>query len=263
MNSSGKIKKAKNKSKEKIEDARMSSIRESGFNPIVEVVGESSKSQFHFKKASIRESGDTNKFSYKIDSDTVKYEDHKKKDKAEISENINTKHDHHEYQTDEDDEEEKVHMQPYSYRSKITERNTKVKKIKKNNKVVERLYTIKTSNMFSKTQAFKDEINVEDHTPNTKYNKFLDKTLIAPNSQTNFNGNKTVVLHHAAIFSPFRVKVGRHRHSNSETIVKTQSFKSNHNSQKFSKNGKKILTPDNPSLIIFQSKLEEPGLKTK
>ena len=252
----------KTSGKEDQEDIKKSSIRESRFNPIVEVVGESSKSQLKFKKPSIRESIDTNNLSNNIDSDTVKYKDHRK-DKAETLQVVQAEQDHQEYQTDED-EEEKVHMQPYSYRSKITEKVTKKSnKTNKKNKVVDRLYTIKTSNMFNKTQPLKDDIKVEDHTPNSKYNTFLDNTLAGFNSYPNINLNKTVTCNHVPILSPLRMKIGLHRHSNSDTILKTRSFKSNHNSQKFSKQEKKILTPENPSLIIFKKPIENMVANSK
>lgn len=92
----------------------------------------------------------------------------------------------------EDEDEEKMQMQPYSFRSKFTDNPTEKKQIKRD-RIVDRLYTLKVDNDQRKPTKFNNVIKVEDNTPNGKYSSFLDNPLIDTTLQSGFIGHQTMM----------------------------------------------------------------------
>lgn len=95
-------------------------------------------------------------------------------------------------------------------------------------------------------------------TPNSNYKTYLDTSAIGKYPNKGFKGNQTVIHKNKAMLTPHKIRFHRHRHSNSDTLIKSSSFKSSHNSQLASKYLKKVLSTDNPSLIISKKPLENP-----
>ena len=85
-----------------------------------------------------------------------------------------------ENQTDDEDEDENIRMQPYSYRSKQTDNKSNLKTFKQD-EVVDRLYTVKPRENNENQKALKRMIRVEDNSPNANIGKFLDKNLNTAN----------------------------------------------------------------------------------
>ena len=67
-------------------------------------------------------------------------------------------------------------MEPYSYRSKQTDSKSNAKTVKQD-KVVDRLYTIKPKENNENQKALRRMIRVEDNSPDSKFDKFLNKNL--------------------------------------------------------------------------------------
>jgi len=167
-----------------------------------------------------------------------------------------------------DFEEENVHLQPYSERSKITDNSKDIKSNKKvkstatcwflidiKSFVVERLYTVKSDDKRNDRYRLKnDKIKVEENTPQSKYNKALENLLIDPFITNGLKGHKTIVHSDKSLFPPFK-KLQKHRHSNSDTLIKSSSFKSSHQNQLVSKYNKNLTAPNNPALVICKKQL--------
>lgn len=129
-------------------------------------------------------------------------------------------------QTDDEDYEENVRMQPYSYRSKQSGKKS-YSKSSKHEKVVNRLYTIKPKENAVNEKAIKDMIRVEDNSPNSKIKNYLDNSIPQDSSHNNnFPGYKTLTNRYKSGLSPNKMKIHRHKHSNSDTLVKSSSYKS-------------------------------------
>lgn len=209
-------------------------------------------------------------------------------------------------------------MEPYSYRSKLTD-NNKIRKASKHDRIASRLYTIKPQNINnSELEGLKDaklqrgietkwntvgkdviesnnhllfyspkqwlpvlfriesplgqqknqqfckdslHINIEDHTPNWKYDSFLDNSLDTNQRyQKGFTGDKNRnITGHKGMSSNSKLKLHRHKHSNSDTILNSSYYnKSNQNVNLTSKyRAKKSKSPDeNPSLTISKKPIE-------
>lgn len=146
-------------------------------------------------------------------------------------------------------------MEPYSFRSKMTEKSAKKMSGRKKNNVVDRLYTIKTDQKKINSQTINPVIRVEDSTPNSKYKTYLENPFLEGNMKT-LAGNQTVVHKNGTLLSPFKTR-HRHRHSNSDTLIKSSSFKSSNHAQLLSKYVKKEINNNNPSLMISKKPLEK------
>lgn len=232
-------------------DVKLVPKRQHNIVPIVEAVGESSNTQFNFKSREVRDSADTKFMSNNFESDTVKYLDQDRTFEYDNRvEHGNDRHDNAE--NTEDEEEEKIQMQPYSYRSKITDNPTEKKSSKRDN-VVDRLYTLKIDNDNRKPGKLTNIIKVEDNTPNGKYSSFLDNPLIEATLQSGFIGHQTMMHKNKSLLSPFKSHP-RHRHSNSDTLLKSSSPKSSQ--QQFATQYvQNMLAPENPSLQISKKPL--------
>jgi hypothetical protein len=171
----------------------------------------------------------------------------------EIDKILNNKFDHTEtnknsndavkYES-EDEEEDKTQLEPYSVRSRVEDKKHK-------NNVVDRLYTLKVDK--KKVSTMNEQIKVEDDYLNTKYDKFMENSLIDTNK---LKGHHTIVHKHGSLLSPNIVQ-HRHRHSNSETLIKSSSFKSSNKNHLVSMYAKKALSPNNPSLLISKKPIEK------
>jgi hypothetical protein len=201
-----------------------------GCTPISEVIGESSHTHGNFKSRDVRESAETRLMSHRFE------------DTDRIEEKII---DNDVHSNDEDDSQ----PDQFSYRSKLDYNHHKESSHpKKKESFVDRLYTLKSDPKKTLSKTINPIIMIEDNQDN-KYKGFLNNSLIEP-AIRDFTGNQTVVHKKNNMLSPFKIH-HRHKHSNSDTLVKSSSFKSSHNHPLVSKYAKqKSLSPNNPELII-------------
>lgn len=201
-----------------------------GCTPISEVIGESTHTHGNFISRDVRESAETRLMSHRFE------------DTARIEEKIivNDTHDN-----DEDDSQ----PDQFSYRSKLDiNPHKESSQPKKKENFVDRLYTIKTDPKKVLSKTINPIIMIEDSQDN-RYKGFLNNSLIEPINR-DFTGNQTVVHKKNNVLSPFKIH-HRHRHSNSDTLVKSSSFKSSHHHPLVSKYAKqKSFSPNNPELMI-------------
>jgi hypothetical protein len=90
----------------------------------------------------------------------------------------------------------------------------------------------------------------------TSIKGFLNQSLLE-HSNRNLPGNQTVVHKNKILLSPFKMHL-KVKHSNSESNVKSSSFKTSFQLPLVSKYAKqKSFSPNNPELMISKKPLEE------